>query len=141
MALIFALSATPDLSTNLGAIDLVLRKLAHITIYAVLWLTIARATDWRRPLAATLATLLYACSDEYHQTLVEGRHGTPVDVAIDAFGMGLAALAWFVAARRRGGRPGPPWPLRAAPVLPRGPGYAAAGERPVSGARRGRSRN
>ena len=114
MALIFALSATPDLGTGLGTIDLVLRKAAHITIYAVLWLTLARATDWRRPVAATVVALAYAGTDEYHQTLVEGRHGTPVDIAIDAIGIGLAALAWTVAARRRGGKPGPPWPLRAA---------------------------
>ena len=45
---------------------------------------------------------------------MDGRHGTPVDVAIDAIGIGLSALAWALAARRRGGRPGPPWPLRGA---------------------------
>ena len=114
MALIFALSATPDLSSGLGAWDLLLRKLAHITIFAVLWLTIARALDWRHPIAATIAALAYAASDEFHQTFVEGRHGVATDVAIDAIGIGIAALAWAVAARRRGGRPGPPWPLRAA---------------------------
>ena len=108
MALIFALSATPDLSTGLGLWDLVLRKLAHITIYAVLWLTLARATDWRRPWAATAVALLYAASDELHQTHVHGRHGTPVDVGIDAVGLALAATAYALAARRRG-RPGPPW--------------------------------
>ena len=108
MALIFALSATPDLSTGLGLWDVMLRKLAHITIYAVLWLTLARATDWRRPLAATAVALLYAVSDELHQAHVHGRHGTPVDVAIDAVGLALAAAAWALAARRRG-RPGPPW--------------------------------
>jgi hypothetical protein len=108
MALIFALSATPDLSTGLGLWDLVLRKLAHITIYAVLWLTLARATDWRRPLAATVVALLYAAGDELHQAHVQGRHGTPVDVAIDAVGVALAAAAYALAARRRGRR-GPPW--------------------------------
>ena len=113
MALIFALSATPDLSTGLGLWDLVLRKLAHITIYAVLWLTLARAADWRRPLAATVVALLYAIGDEIHQSFVQGRHGTPVDVGIDAVGLVVAAAAWALAARRRG-RPGPPWPLRAA---------------------------
>ena len=114
MALIFALSATPDLSTGLGTWDLVLRKIAHVTIYALLWLTLTRAMDWRRPIAATIVALLYAAGDELHQSFVDGRHGTPVDVAIDAIGLGLAALAWKLAARRRGGRPGPPWPLRAA---------------------------
>jgi VanZ family protein len=101
MALIFALSATPDLSSGLGAWDFALRKLAHITIYAVLWLTLARATDWRRPVLATAVAIVYAISDEYHQSFVEGRHGTPVDVAIDTLGMALAALAWIVVSRRR----------------------------------------
>jgi len=113
MALIFALSSTPDLSSGLGAWDLLLRKLAHITVYAVLWLALARATDWRRPVAATVVALLYAGSDELHQSFVDGRHGTPFDVAIDAIGIGLAACAWVLGARRRGG-PGPPWPVRAA---------------------------
>ncbi len=93
MALIFALSATPDLSSGLGTIDLFLRKAAHITIYGVLWLALARATGWRRPLAASAVALLYAASDEWHQSFVHGRHGTPVDVAIDAIGMALAATA------------------------------------------------
>ncbi len=101
MALIFALSATPDLSSGLGAWDFALRKLAHITIFAILWLTLARAADWRRPILATAIAILYAISDEFHQTFVEGRHGTPVDVAIDTLGMALAALAWIVVARRR----------------------------------------
>jgi VanZ family protein len=113
MVLIFGLSATPDLNSGLGPWDLWLRKLAHITVYLVLWLTLARATDWRRPLVVTVVALLYAVSDELHQTQVTGRHGTPVDVAIDAIGMSLAALAWWLTLRRRG-RPGPPWPLRAA---------------------------
>jgi VanZ family protein len=114
MTLIFALSATPDLSSGLGRWDLVLRKLAHITIYAALWLALMRATGWRRPLVATAVALLYACSDEFHQEFVHGRHGTPVDVAIDSVGLALAAAAWVLATRRRG-RPGPPWPLRPAP--------------------------
>jgi VanZ family protein len=101
MALIFALSATPDLSSGLGAWDFALRKLAHVTIFGVLWLTLARATDWRRPILAIVIAILYASSDEVHQSFVQGRHGTPVDVAIDALGIGLAVLAWTVAARRR----------------------------------------
>jgi len=113
MVAIFTLSAQPDLSSGLGTWDTVLRKLAHITVFGALWLAIARSTDWRRPVTATVIAVLYAVSDEYHQSFVDGRHGTPVDVAIDTIGMGLAALAWVLAARRRG-RPGPPWPLRPA---------------------------
>lgn len=109
MTIIFALSATPDLNSGLGTWDFVLRKLAHVSVYAVLWLTVARATDWRRPLTASAITLLYAISDEFHQSFVTGRHGALSDVAIDTVGICLAALAWALAARRRG-RPGPPWP-------------------------------
>ena len=103
MTLIFALSATPDLSSGLGAWDTLLRKLAHVTIFGVLWLTLARATHWRRPILATVVAVLYAISDEVHQTFVEGRHGTPVDVAIDSAGIALALLAWIVVTRRRNG--------------------------------------
>ena len=101
MTLIFALSATPDLSSGLGAWDLVLRKLAHVTIFGVLWLTLARAARWRRPVLAAVIAVLYAISDEVHQSFGEGRHGSPVDVVIDTVGIGLAALAWVVATRRR----------------------------------------
>ena len=102
MTLIFLLSATPDLSSGLGAWDLVLRKLAHITIYGVLWLTLARAARWRRPVLTAVIALLYAISDELHQSFVEGRHGSPVDVGFDATGIALAVLAWVVVSRRRG---------------------------------------
>ena len=103
MALIFALSATPDLNSGLGAWDTLLRKLAHITIFGVLWLTLARAMRWRRPVVASVIAFLYAISDEFHQSFVEGRHGSPVDVAIDAAGIGLAVLAWILVTRRRSG--------------------------------------
>jgi VanZ family protein len=112
MALIFALSATPDLNSGLGAWDFALRKAAHVTIFGLLWLTLARAAYWRNALPAAVIAVLYAASDEWHQSFVQGRHGTPVDVAIDSVGIGLAALAWALTARRRG-RVGPPWPLRA----------------------------
>ena len=93
MALIFALSAMPDLSSGLGTWDLVLRKLAHMAAFGLLWLLWQRAL--RQPGTAALITLAYAATDEYHQSFVTGRHGTPVDWAIDAAGVGLAVLAWW----------------------------------------------
>ena len=48
--------------------------------------------SFRAALAGAIAiSLAYAATDEFHQTFVEGRHGTPVDVLIDAAGMALAA--------------------------------------------------
>ena len=59
MALIFALSATPDLSSGLGTWDFILRKTAHVGIFGLLWLTVARASDWRRPsLAAVIGPMV-----------------------------------------------------------------------------------
>jgi len=95
MALIFLLSAQPDLSTGLGTWDLILRKLAHASAYAALTLLWLRAlgplTGKALPWAVTIA-FLFAVSDEYHQTFVAGRHGSPVDVAIDSIGIVIAVL-------------------------------------------------
>jgi VanZ family protein len=93
MALVFVLSAQPDLDSGLGTLDLVLRKLAHAAEYALLTLAWAwalrPATRLAVPLAALIA-LLYAASDEYHQTFVEGRSGTAGDVLVDAVGVAIA---------------------------------------------------
>ena len=98
MAVIFFFSAQPDLSTGLGTWDLILRKLAHMAEYGLLWLLWLRALGTDRPLAAAAITLAYAVTDELHQSFVEGRNGTPVDVAIDAVGVAIAAALY---ARRR----------------------------------------
>jgi VanZ family protein len=98
-AVIFAFSAVPDLSTGLGGWDLVLRKIAHTAEYAVLGALLVRATG-RSGLAFALGTL-YAVSDELHQTFVRGRHGSPVDVAIDAVGVALGIAVWHALQTRR----------------------------------------
>jgi VanZ family protein len=90
---IFAFSSIPSLGTGLGTWDYVLRKLAHATEYAILAVLLARATGsyaW-----AFALTVIYAGSDEFHQTFVRGRHGSPIDVGIDAAGalVGLVILA------------------------------------------------
>ena len=98
-ALIFAFSSVPDLGTGLGGWDLVLRKIAHATEYAVLGALLVRATG-RAGLAFAFGTL-YAVTDELHQTFVSGRHGAPLDVAIDAAGVALGILVWQAARARR----------------------------------------
>ena len=95
---IFAFSSVPSLGTGLGTWDLVLRKLAHVTEYAVLGFLLSRAV--RRPAVAVLLAAAYAVTDEVHQTFVEGRHGAPRDVAIDAVGALVGALAWLRWSRR-----------------------------------------
>lgn len=91
-ALIFSLSSIPDLGTGLGTWDLVLRKLAHATEYAILGALLLRALG--RPAPAALAAVAYAASDELHQHFVSGRHTAPLDVAIDAVGV-LVGIAIY----------------------------------------------
>jgi VanZ family protein len=95
MAVIYVLAAQPDLSSGLGTLDFYLRKLAHMAEYALLlflWWRALREHMAERPAIALAAavTFLYSISDEWHQSFVEGRTGTPVDVALDAVGRAVA---------------------------------------------------
>ena len=101
MAVIFALSAQPDLGTGLGTIDLVGRKLVHMAEYGLLFLLWLRAFGWRSPGAAAAIAVGYAATDEWHQAFVAGRHGSPVDVLIDAAGVAVAWALWLRASRAR----------------------------------------
>jgi VanZ family protein len=96
MAAIFYFSAQPFDGPELAWWELALRKLGHVSGYFVLttawWWALVGAV--RRPLVAAVAiSLAYACTDEYHQTHVEGRFGTVEDIGIDAIGIALACLA------------------------------------------------
>ena len=89
-AVIFAFSSVPSLGTGLGAWDVVLRKLTHVSEYAILGFLLARAV--RRPAVAVVLAAGYA--------FVEGRHGAPLDVAIDTAGALVGVLVWLRWSRR-----------------------------------------
>ena len=90
-AVIFTLSAIPHLGTGLGTWDIVLRKLAHTVEYAVLGALVFRAVRGV-PAAVALASA-FAVTDEFHQTFVSGRHGSPVDWLIDTVGVVIGVAA------------------------------------------------
>ena len=98
MALIFALSAQPDLNSGLGTIDLIGRKLVHATEYGLLtflwWRALRTIASPRAAVALALGISIgYAGTDEFHQSYVNGRHASPIDVLIDATGaVAVAAL-------------------------------------------------
>jgi VanZ family protein len=105
MAVIFFFSAQPNLSSGLGWIDHVGRKVVHASEYAFLcflwWRALRTKLDPVTALAPAWAiAALYAASDEYHQSFVSGRHATWVDVAIDS--MGAAVFALLVLRAQRG---------------------------------------
>jgi VanZ family protein len=96
-AIIFAFSSIPSLGTGLGTWDLILRKIAHLTEYAILGALLLRALG--RPEVAIAVGALYATSDELHQHFVRGRHAAWYDVVIDTVGVTIGVLAWRRAAR------------------------------------------
>jgi VanZ family protein len=100
VGVIFLLSAQPDLNSGLGTWDTILRKLAHMAEFGLLWFLWWRALGYGNRLPPAAIAVAYAITDELHQTAVEGRVGSPVDVLIDTAGVVLAML---VAQRLRSG--------------------------------------
>lgn len=95
-ALIFTLSSISTLPTAQKIWwDFILKKSAHVFEYAVLYFLILRALQKRTPktyLIAFIFSLLYALSDEYHQSFTPGRYPKLIDVGFDTLGMGLSYL-------------------------------------------------
>lgn len=107
MALIFIASGTPrEAIPQYGRWDVWIKKGGHVAAYALLTLLWTRALETRLPArrASWLAlgiALLYAISDEYHQTFVAGRNGTGRDILVDMVGGVGGALGWLWASRRQ----------------------------------------
>jgi len=102
MAVIFGLSSIPSQEMpNFGLWDFVVKKGAHMLGYGLLafayWY--GMRFDKRRWVLALLLALLYALTDEYHQSFVPGRHPSWLDaLVIDGSG---AALMLFAVSRLR----------------------------------------
>lgn len=100
---IFFLSSQPSLpSFNLSIIDFFFKKSAHIIVYFTLYLLTWRGLQMlqlhlptyhpRIWLTALIFCLLYAITDEYHQSLVAYRTATLQDIGYDLLGVLLAFL-------------------------------------------------
>lgn len=100
--LIAYLSHVPSLQTGApGVWDLIVRKIGHIGEYAVLTFLVWRAlrahriSRGRALIYSGALALVFAASDEVHQSFIPGREGALRDVAIDAVGIG----AWLLLSR------------------------------------------
>ena len=91
----------------ISSMQFYVRKAAHMTEYAILAVllpvTLAMYGVSERTLvwAGPLLCVLYACTDEFHQTFVPARRGSPADVLIDSAGMRAGSLVGLAARRIR----------------------------------------
>jgi hypothetical protein len=105
MAAIFVFSSIPGNDMpGFGTFDFLVKKGGHALGYALLALAILH---WQRPLwdknpppfktliLAWVLTVLYAASDEFHQSFVPGRNASPLDVLIDAIGAFLSLVIYI----------------------------------------------
>ncbi len=101
----------PDIAPEtIRSVQFAMRKAAHVTEYAILAALLLRAVRGARPEvrsrdAAVAVLIAAACAglDEYHQSFVASRTGSPTDVLIDICGALLGAMVcwWFIARRSR----------------------------------------
>ncbi len=94
-------------------IHFVVRKTAHFVEYALLGVLAWRAVHFdpafggyspgRQLRLVLLLCVLYAATDEFHQSFVPTRQAAVQDVLLDSCGSGFGLLAIWGARRRRGG--------------------------------------
>ena len=87
--------------------DFIIRKVAHVTEYAILSLLVSRSvgikmnsTMGERLVPAGISSL-YALSDEFHQSFVPSRGATYTDVLWDTLGGIIGSAILFIAHRTR----------------------------------------
>ena len=94
-AVIFAFSSITQIKVSEFFIwDFIAKKIAHISEYAILFALIFRATKGNF-LSSFILTMLYAGSDEFHQSFVPGRSSAFYDLGFDLTGANIASyILW-----------------------------------------------
>jgi VanZ family protein len=105
MALIFYLSAQEAVGPDLPAWVRVVAHFGEYALLAALWVwALAPLLGRRALLAAAAIAFVYALSDEFHQSFVEGRDADPLDVLADAAGIAFAVSLMSLGPAARGRR-------------------------------------
>jgi VanZ family protein len=107
MALIFIASSLPayDLP-HFGVLDFIIKKGGHMAGYAMLSIAFLyglrpNRRSYRRSIVLALCfAVVYAVSDELHQTFIAGRNGSPADVLVDTAGAAFGSGLWTFVHRR-----------------------------------------
>ncbi|MFN3741704.1 MAG: VanZ family protein [Anaerolineales bacterium] len=117
MGVIFFLSSRPaDELPFFGLYDLLVKKSGHLVGYAILgwlfshsWESLKIDLKWAQALAL-LFSLLYAITDELHQSFVPGRHASVIDVLIDTIGIAVGVSAFGLLRHKWQGMSDGPFP-------------------------------
>ena len=88
---IFALSSISQITVaEFFLWDFAAKKVAHLAEYAVLYALFLRATEKNWVLSFAL-TMIYAVTDEIHQSFVPGRNAAVYDLVFDYSGAAISA--------------------------------------------------
>ena len=85
-------------------IHYLIRKTGHFTGYGLIglawlrawWITLPRLSYLKHALLAVLGAAVFASSDEYHQTFLPNRTGSPWDVMLDCCGALAMCLLVYI---------------------------------------------
>jgi VanZ family protein len=104
MGIIFVISSFPSTSVpNYGAFDFWVKKSGHFLGYAALAFAYCHALGVNEPARGRIAwalAVIFAISDEYHQSFVPGRSAWIMDILIDALGSVFGIMVWLLINRK-----------------------------------------
>jgi VanZ family protein len=105
MALIFYFSSQSDPSPGIGNFGHVVAHFTEYFVLAGLWAwALLPALGLRALAVAFVVAVVYAISDEWHQSFVPRRDSDPVDVLVDGAGAATAVVVSFLLVRRAASR-------------------------------------
>ena len=91
--------------TNSSVMSFIIRKLAHMFLYFILYLFTYYAMYQfkisKRSSLAFIFSFVYATTDEFHQLFIANRSGQILDVFIDTFGSFLAYSSLKIIKKRK----------------------------------------
>ncbi|CAM2879450.1 MULTISPECIES: VanZ family protein [Clostridium] len=81
-------------------LNFLIRKAAHITEYFILFMLLYYAfkkTFYKNSqMKAAIITVIYSCTDEFHQLFIPGREGKVRDVLIDSIGVFIGLFLIYI---------------------------------------------
>lgn len=102
MGVIFVFSSLPSSRIpNYGAVDVLIKKGGHAIGYGLLGFSYyyalpKRLSRFYRGITALMMAIIFALSDEYHQSFVQGRSSSLTDIVVDGIGATIAVVIGMI---------------------------------------------